>query len=95
MTRVKETPPGSGQMPEYKSHPSRINASLREAYDGMRARLKKKSEQIDALRGNKRDLEQSRNEWKKTAKKNQLELNKSQAELAKAERYIEQQKKTV
>lgn len=90
MTRVKETSPGSGEIPEYKSHPSRINISLRKAYDNFRCTLKKKSELVNKLRGNKRDLEVSRDQWKATAKEKETELKKSQADLAQAKKYIEQ-----
>ena len=36
MTRAKETPPGSGQIPEYKSPPSRINRPLSKFTTGHR-----------------------------------------------------------
>ena len=67
MTRAKETPPGSGLMPEYKSHPTRIYHSTRKAYDNLRVRLQDKSKKINSLRGKQRDLEKSRQQWRKEA----------------------------
>lgn len=88
MTRAKETPPGSGQLPQYKSHPSRINISLRKAYDNQRLRLKAKSEQVNNLRGKTRDLEVSRNQWKSKAKEKEEELRSSQVDFVKAKEHI-------
>ena len=90
MTRVKETKPGSGEIPDYKSHPSRINISLRNAYDNLRVRVADKSKLIQSLRGTTRDLEVSRQKWKSRCNEAENKLNKKEFELAKAKDLIEQ-----
>lgn len=90
MTRVKETAPGSGDMPQYKSPPSRINISLRKAYDNQRQNAAIRSKQLLALRGKNRDLALSRDKWKAEAKESQTELAMCQQELATARRVIEE-----
>ena len=88
MSRVKETAPGSGELPQYKSPPSRINISLRAGYDNLRLRVKEKSGQISQLRGNKRDLENSRDNWKQVARERELELTAREKELEVARRRV-------
>ena len=90
MTRAKETQPGSGQIPEYKSPPSRINISLRKAYDNLRCRMEKKSNLVNSLRGNKRDLESSRQQWKEKAETLEKELNKKQKEILTGQKCIKE-----
>lgn len=85
MTRVKETEPGSGKIPNYKSPSSRINESLRKGYDNLRCRIKKKSDQLDNLRGNKRDIEKSRDKWKAEAKSYAKQVEELQSRLDKLE----------
>lgn len=64
MTRIKELPIGSTNLPEYKSPPSRIIRSLRAAYDNLREKLAEKSEIIQSLQGKLRDIQESRSVWK-------------------------------
>ncbi len=90
MTRVKETTPGSEELPQYKSHPSRLNISLRLAYNNQREKVAEKSKQIDQLRGNKRDLENSRDSWKEKARTKERELEERERELEFAQRRIEE-----
>lgn len=92
MTRIKEPPTGSDELPDYKSPPSRIVRSLRKGYDNLRSKVKEKSVINQALRGNVRDLMKSRDEWKERAKQAELELEKTSAKLKMLE---EDQKKKV
>lgn len=77
-------------MPQYKSHPSRINISLRKAYENQRVNAAKKSQQLIAVRGNNRDLAVSRDKWKAEAKESQGELAMREMELAAARKRIEE-----
>ncbi len=90
MTRAKETPPGSGQMPDYKSPPSRLVHSLRKGYDNLRVRLEEKSETINDLRCKTRDLEESRKLWREDAKAKAIDLKQSQKALEDAKKRVEE-----
>ena len=76
MTRVKEPKIGTSEVPEYKSHPSRIMRSLRKGYDNQRGRLAKKSEDVMALRGVLRDAREGRAQWKERAMAAEQELTR-------------------
>ena len=55
MTRTKEPPIGSTQIPEYKSPPSRILRSLRKGYDNLREKMaQKETERLGVERQNPR-----------------------------------------
>lgn len=90
MTRAKETEPGSEEIPDYKSHPSRIVISQRKAYNNLRLRSKEKTDLVNSLRGNKRDLEQSRDKWKKEAREKDQELSARTQEFEAAQKRIEE-----
>lgn len=85
MTRIKEPVPGTTEVPEYKSPPSRIVQSLRKGYDNVREKVQKKSEKLAELRGNLRDVKRSRDEWKRKA-------GDATAKLAKLEASLKQKK---
>jgi septal ring factor EnvC (AmiA/AmiB activator) len=67
MTRIKEVDPDSGEMPDYKSPPSRIVHSLRKGYDNVRGKLKDAREKIKYYQIKTRDLETSRTHHKDEA----------------------------
>jgi peptidoglycan hydrolase CwlO-like protein len=86
MTRIKEPDPDldNPEVPDYKSPPSRIVRSLRQAYNNLRKKIKEKSETIQDLREKLRDIQQSRDSWKertKTAEAEAQELKKKNEEL--------------
>lgn len=64
MTRTKEVDPDSGDMPDYKSPPSRLVHSLRKAYDNVRSKLKEIRNKIKYYQIKTRDLEKSRCHYK-------------------------------
>jgi len=74
MTRIKEPPIGSSELPEYKSPPSRIVRSLRKGYDNVREKLAGKSDTILSLQGKLRDTRESRDDWKSRAKAAEAKL---------------------
>ena len=74
MTRIVEPDPFKSELPDYKSPSSRIVKSLRKAYDNARVRIVKKSDQILALQGKIRDVENSRNKWKERFANTEAEL---------------------
>lgn len=77
MTRIKEVDPNSGDMPDYKSHPSRIVHSLRKGYDNVRGKLQEARTKIKYYQIKTRDLEKSRNHYKEETtelKERMLEL---------------------
>jgi peptidoglycan hydrolase CwlO-like protein len=74
MTRVKEPPIGTSEVPEYKSPPSRIIKSLRQGYDNLRQKTAKKSELVQSLQGKLRDTQASRDDWKARAKAAEAEI---------------------
>ena len=78
MSRIKEPPIGTTQVPNYKSPSSRILRSLRQAYDNARGRLADKSNTVMSLKGKLRDTQESRDDWKARA-------NAAEAKLAKYE----------
>ena len=80
MTRVKEPPAGTTQVPDYKSPPSRIVRSLRKGYDNLREKVAKKSDGLMAVRGKLRDMEESRELWKKRAKEAEAEIDNMRRE---------------
>jgi len=95
MTRAKETLPGSGQLPDYKSPPHKLVTSLRKAYDNARNRIAKKSNQLNELRGNNRDITASREKWKKEAWEKNKEVEKLRKELEQSKSQIKKlEKKT-
>jgi len=78
MTRTKEVEPGSGKIPDYKSHSSRLVHSLRQGYDNVRLKLANARNKIKFYQIKTRDLEKSRGKYKKQVmaleeKINQLE----------------------
>lgn len=77
MTRIQEPDPNlSSEVPDYKSPPSRIIKSLRQAYDNQRRKIKEKSEIIQDLREKLRDTQQSRDIWKERTKIAEAETEK-------------------
>ena len=74
MTRIKEPDPTANEIPEYKSPPSRLIKSLRQAYDNARYQRNEKSQKIAALQGKTRDISKSRDEWKARAKRAEAEI---------------------
>jgi uncharacterized coiled-coil DUF342 family protein len=80
MTRTKEPPNGTTELPNYKSPPSRIVRSLRTAYDNVRAKITDKSQMIQSLQGKLRDTQESRDDWKDRAKAAEAKFTKLQQE---------------
>jgi len=80
MTRIKEPPIGTTEVPDYKSPPSRIIRSLRKGYDNLREKLSDKSQSVMALQGKLRDTQESRDSWKIRAKAAEAELETLQKE---------------
>jgi predicted nucleic acid-binding Zn-ribbon protein len=74
MTRIKEPKIGITEVPEYKSPLKRIVKSLRKGYDNVREKVAKHSDTIQDLRGQLRDTQKSRGEWKTRAKEAEAEL---------------------
>jgi|APFre7841882793_1041355.scaffolds.fasta_scaffold278278_1 chromosome segregation ATPase len=64
MTRTKEPPIGTTELPNYKSPPSRIIRSLRQGYDNVRSKIADKAQKIQDLQGKLRDTQVSRETWK-------------------------------
>jgi chromosome segregation ATPase len=89
MTRVKEVKPGSEDIPEYKSPPSRIVHSLRKGYNNQRARLKEYQSDIKFYQIKIRDLQKSRDAWKKEAKDSENAFSSVQKENDKLKMEIE------
>jgi peptidoglycan hydrolase CwlO-like protein len=86
MTRIKEPPIGTTEVPEYKSPSSRIIRSLRKGYDNVREKLANKSQAVMSLQGKLRDTQESRDEWKtraKDAEEKLAELQRKQERLQK------------
>jgi len=84
MTRTKEVDPNSGEMPDYKSCPSRIVHSLRKGYDNVRAKLQETRNKIKYYQIKTRDLETSRKRYKEETaelKTETTELKKKMLEL--------------
>lgn len=77
MNRTKEVEPGSGDMQDYKSPANRLVHSLRQGYDNLRGKLQDVRNKIKYYQIKTRDLEQSRDRYKKEA----LELKKKILEL--------------
>ena len=67
MTRAREVEPGSGDIPEYKSPLNRLVHSLRNGYDNLRVKLEGLRNNIKFYQIKVRDLENSRDQWKKKA----------------------------
>jgi FtsZ-binding cell division protein ZapB len=65
MTRIKEVIPNSGEIPEYKSPANRIVHSLRKGYDNLRSKLSDARKMIKYYQIRTRDLEKSREAYKK------------------------------
>jgi len=93
MTRTKEPEIGTTQVPKYKSPPLRIIRSLRKGYDNLREKISKKSDDILGLRGELRDVKQSREIWKQRCKETESEnaclketIEKLQGDLKKRDR---------
>lgn len=80
MTRVKEPPVGTSDLPDYKSHPSRILRSLRQGYDHLREKVSKKSEMVIGLQGKLRDTQESRDNWKQRARIAESEIERLKLE---------------
>lgn len=80
MTRIKEPPLDSSELPDYKSPPSRIVRSLRQGYDNMRKKVANKSSQIRTLQGKLRDTHNSREEWKERTKELEGKVEKLEKE---------------
>lgn len=77
MTRIQEPDPDlNNEVPDYKSPPSRIIKSLRQAYDNLRSKIKEKSNTIQDLREKLRDIQQSRDTWKDRTKIAEAEVEK-------------------
>lgn len=74
MSRVKEVDPLSSDIPEYKSHPSRIVISQREAYNNLRQKVKELRSRIKYYQIRERDLELSRDKWKTENQNLKIEL---------------------
>lgn len=68
MSRTNEPAIGTTSVPNYKSPPSRILRSLRKGYDNLREKVAQKSQIIQKLQGQLRDVQESRDSWKKQAK---------------------------
>jgi FtsZ-binding cell division protein ZapB len=97
MTRTKEVDPDSGDIPDYKSPPSRLVHSLRKAYDNLRSKLKDARNNIKYYQIKVRDLEKSRNHHKKEAaklKKQVHEMNIANENLKNSRNEVEVKKKT-
>lgn len=80
MTRIKEPPFDSSELPDYKSPPSRILRSLRQGYDNMRKKVAEKSSRIRMLQGKLRDTQNSREEWKGRTKELEEKIEKLENE---------------
>lgn len=80
MTRIKEPPVGSSELPNYKSPPSRILRSLRKGYDNVREKIADKSQIVMGLQGKLRDTQESRDAWKARAKAAESKLAEFQKE---------------
>jgi hypothetical protein len=80
MTRTKEPPVGTTELPNYKSPPSRILRSLRKGYDNVRNKVADKSQTIQSLHGKLRDTQESREDWKARAKAAEAKAIKLQQE---------------
>jgi uncharacterized coiled-coil DUF342 family protein len=80
MTRTKEPPFGTTELPNYKSPPSRILRSLRKGYDNVRNKVADKSQTIQGLQGKLRDTQESRDDWKARAKAAEAKATKLQQE---------------
>lgn len=89
MTRIKEPPVGSNEIPEYQSPPSRILRSLRAGYDNQRARVAEKSQQLLDLRGKLRDTQESRDDWRQRARDAETKID----ELEKKNERLEEELK--
>lgn len=85
MSRIKEPPIGTTEIPNYKSPPSRILRSLRQGYDNTREKIAKKSEQIQGLHGKLRDVQESREEWKLRAKAAEARAEAAERDAKEAE----------
>lgn len=98
MTRVKEVEPGSGDMPAYKSHPSRLVHSLRKGYDNVRKKLAEARGTVKYYQIRERDLEKSRTAWKEKSQERETvieELEKKIKALEKENTKLETELKEV
>lgn len=80
MTRAKEVSPGSDEMPNYKSPPTRLVHSLRKGYDNLRLKLKDTRAKIKYYQIKTRDLEKSRGQYKQTLKALEAKINQLEKE---------------
>ena len=81
MTRIKEIDPNSGEIPDYKSHSSRIVHSLRKAYDNSRSKIQEYQNQKKYLQIRIRDLEDSRENYKKQVSSLKSKVKELELEL--------------
>lgn len=98
MSRAREVKPGSGEMPDYKSPPSRLVHSLRGGYDNLRDKLKEVRDEIKYYQIKTRDLEKSREKHKEESKElaaKVKQLEKENAALKKQNTQITEKKKTL
>jgi chromosome segregation ATPase len=89
MTRTKEVDPDSGEMPSYKSPANRLLHSLRKGYDNVRSKLKTTRERIKYYQIKTRDLEKSRNLYKKDKIELQEKIDKLEEENKKLKKQNE------
>lgn len=88
MTRIKEVDPDSGEMPDYKSPPSRLVHSLRKGYDNVRSKLSEARDTIKYYQIKARDLEESRGRYKEQT----IQLKEEIATLEKEIKNLKKQK---
>lgn len=82
MTRVKEVPLESREIPKYKSYPSRVIKSLRIGYNNLRRRIAEKAEQIKALKGTVADLRESRDSWKQRTHEAEAKISELESQIS-------------
>ena len=80
MTRAKEVDPDSGDMPDYKSPANRLVHSLRKGYDNLRSKLKTLRGRIKYYQIKTRDIEKSRELYKKQTIDLQNKINQLEKE---------------
>lgn len=93
MTRIKEVDPSSGEMPDYKSPANRIVHSLRKGYDNLRSKLNEARKTIKYYQIKTRDLEKSRETYKKEKSDLKIRISQIEKENEQLKKKLENNKK--